>query len=33
MRKGQVFSLMEGIYSRGRYIGGTRKFRECKRVG
>jgi len=33
MRKGQVSSLIEGVYSRGRHMERIRKFRECKRVG
>jgi len=32
-RKGKVPSIMEGVYSRGRYVGKQGKPRECKRVG
>ena len=33
MRKGEVSSMMEGIYGRRRYIGKQREFGEHKRVG
>jgi len=32
-RKGQVSSLIEGVYSRSRYMERMRKFRKCERVG
>jgi len=28
-RKTEVFSKMEGLYSRGRYLEGVRKFEKC----
>jgi len=28
-RETEVFSKMEGLYSRGRYIGRVRKFEKC----
>jgi len=31
-RKGQIFSLMEGFYSRRRYIGELGKPKECRRL-
>ena len=33
MRKGQVSSLIKGVYSRGRHIERTRKSRECEKAG
>jgi len=33
MRKKQVFSLIEGIYSRDTHMERTEKFREYERVG
>jgi len=33
MRKRQVSSSIEEVYSRGRYMGEMRKFRKYKRVG
>jgi len=33
MRKKQVFSLIEGIYSRDTHMKRTEKFREYERVG
>jgi len=30
-RKAKVFSEMEGIYSRRKYLGRVRKFEECNR--
>jgi len=27
--KTKVFSEIEGLYSRGRHLGGVRKFEEC----
>ena len=28
-RKTEVFSEIEGLYSRGRYLGRVRKFEKC----
>jgi len=32
-RETEVFGEMERIYSRGKYVGGIRKFGKCNRVG
>ena len=30
-RKGQILSMLKGIHSRVRYLGGKREFGKCKR--
>ena len=33
MRKRQIYSMMEGMYGQGRYMGEQGKLKECNGIG